>query len=195
MSSTADDGASSSVETRCALNSRRARRGRSPSCRSPGSVCDQRGQRGVREPVPVGGQERFVVAEVRRDRLQPLADRRVEAGVDEGDPPVLEVAREQLELRAVAVALEHEVVEERLVVGEEVLLDDLALVAEAEDEVVVTPARVVAHDVPEDRPAADLDHRLRDALRRLAHANAEAAAEDHDLHGRPDLRLGSRCSQ
>ncbi len=79
-------------------------------------------------------------------------------------------------------AIEHEVVEQRAVVRQEVLLDDLALVAEAEDELVVAPHRVVAHDVPEDRLAADLDHRLRDALGLLAHAHAEPAAEDHDLH-------------
>ena len=58
---------------------------------------------------------------------------------------------------------EHEVVRQGLVVGEEELLDRLGLVAQAEDEVLVPPGGVVLHDVPEDRPAADRDHRLRDA--------------------------------
>ena len=68
-------------------------------------------------------------------------------------------------------------------------LDDVALVAEAEDEVVVPPCGVVAHDVPEDRLAADLDHRLRDAARLLAHPDAVAAAEEDDLHDCDPRRL------
>ena len=123
-----------------------------------------------------------VVADVRLDGLQPLTDRRVDPGVDERDPPLVEVAREELELRTVRASVEHEVVEHRAVVREEVVLDDFALVAEAENELVVTPRRVVAHDVPEDRLAADLDHRLGDALGLLAHAHADATAEDHDFH-------------
>ena len=45
--------------------------------------------------------------------------------------------------------------------------------------------RVVAHDVPQDRPVADPDHRLRGALGLLAHPHAEASAEDDDLHAAP----------
>src|SRR5262249_14445608 len=81
-----------------------------------------------------------------------------------------------------SLSLEHEVVQQRTVVGEKVLLDDLALVAETQNELVVTPHRVVTHDVPEDRPPADVDHRLRDPQGFLAHAHAEPTAEDHDLH-------------
>ena len=98
-------------------------------------------------------------------------------------PP--DVALEQLDAGVGAVPLEDEVVEERLVVVEEVLADDVALVAEAENELRVPPRRVVAHDVPEDRPVADADHRLRDALGLLAHPHSEAAAEDDDLHDAP----------
>ena len=103
------------------------------------------------------------------------------ARVDERDAPVGDVACQRAR-RPRAAVREHEVVGERLVVVEEVLLDALALVAEAEDEVVVAPRRVVLHDVPEDRPVADRDHRLRDPLRLLAHPHAETAAEDDDLH-------------
>src|SRR5262249_7796429 len=67
-------------------------------------------------------------------------------------------------------------------VREEVLLHDLALVPEAQDEVVDSPFGVVAHDVPEDRPASDRDHRLGRPLRRLAHADTEPAPEDDDFH-------------
>ena len=53
------------------------------------------------------------------------------------------------------MTLEHEVAEERLVVVEEVLADRVALVAKAQYELVMPPGGVVAHDLPEDRSAAD----------------------------------------
>ena len=58
------------------------------------------------------------------DEAEPLADRGIEPGVGEGDPPVLDVAAEQLDL-APAVG-QHEVVGERLLVAQEVLLDRVA---------------------------------------------------------------------
>ena len=139
-------------------------------------------KRRVREAVAVGREELVVAAEVRLDGLQPLADRRVEPRVDERDPPLVEVAGEQLELRAVESRSSTKSLSSAPLYERKYSLDDLALVAEAEDELVVAPHRVVAHDVPEDRPAADLDHRLGDALGLLAHAHTVAAAEDHDLH-------------
>ena len=60
---------------------------------------------------------------------------------------------------------EDEVVGECLVVVEEVLLDHVALVAEADDEVVVPEVRVVLHDVEQDRPVGDGHHRLGNARR------------------------------
>ena len=102
------------------------------------------------------------------------------ARVDEGDAPGGDVAIEELHLAA--PIREDEVVGERLVVIEEVLLDVLGLVAQAEDEVVVPPRRIPLHDVPEDRPVADRDHRLGNPLGLLSHSDAESAAEDDDLH-------------
>ena len=147
-------------------------------------------ERRIREAVAVGRQELVVVVEVPLDGLQPLADRRLHPRVDERDPPAPDVALEQLDPGVGPVPLEHEVVEERLVVVEEVLPDHVALVAEAENELVVPPGRVVAHDVPEDRAVADPDHRLRDALGLLAHAHAEPATEEDDLH-----RVGPRSGR
>ncbi len=50
--------------------------------------------------------------------------------------------------------------ESALAVVEEVVLDHIAAVAEAQDEVLVPEVRVVLHHVPEDRPIADGHHRL-----------------------------------
>ena len=74
-------------------------------------------------------------------------------------------------------------------VVEEELLDDVGLVAEAQDEILVPVLAVVLHDVPEDRLMADRDHRLRNALRVLADARTEATAEQHDLHDLSSLRI------
>jgi hypothetical protein len=38
------------------------------------------------------------------------------------------------------------------------------------------------HDVPEQRPAAHLHHRLGAVFRLLAHPRALTAAENHDIH-------------
>ena len=64
------------------------------------------------------------------------------------------------------------------VVVQEVALDLIALVAERQHELVEAVARVVLHDVPQDRPAADLDERLRTHLGLLGQARARAAAQD-----------------
>lgn len=42
----------------------------------------------------------------------------------------------------------------------EILFDDVAFVATADNKVIHAVVRVHLHDVPEDRTAADLDHRL-----------------------------------
>src|SRR5690606_16074874 len=61
-----------------------------------------------------------------------------------------------------------------------VVLDHLALVPAAEDEPPEPVGRVRPHDVPEDRPVADGDHRLRTHVGLLAQPRAEPAAEDED---------------
>ena len=67
------------------------------------------------------------------------------------------------------------------VVGEE-LLDDVALVAAADDEVVDAVLGVELEDVPEDGAAADFDHRLGAEGGFFGDARAEAAGEDDCFH-------------
>src|SRR5262249_14995651 len=69
------------------------------------------------------------------------------------------------------------------VVVEEVALDDPALVAQAHDEVGEAVPGVALHDVPQDGPPADGDHRLGDVVGHVADARALSAAEDDNLHG------------
>ena len=82
---------------------------------------------------------------------------------------------------AARAEIDREVALVRQVVRE-VLLDHVALVAAGDDEVADAEGRVVAHDVPEDGPAADRDHRLRNGVRLLRQPGAAASGENDDLH-------------
>jgi hypothetical protein len=79
-------------------------------------------------------------------------------------------------------AAEGESGRDRVVVPKEVVPDHLAVVAEAENELGVTPRAVVPHDVPEDRTGSDPHHRFRHALGLLPHAHSESTTENHDFH-------------
>ena len=82
-------------------------------------------------------------------------------------------------------AAEDEVVAEGFLVVEEVPLDGVGAVAEAEDEVLVPVVGVVLHQVPDDRAVADGHHGLGDVFRVVAEAQALAAAEETTFMVRP----------
>ena len=138
------------------------------------------GKRRISQAVAVRRKEGLVLAEVLPHRAETLPDAAVQARVHERDAPVVDVAADQLD--ALAALREHEVVAQRLVVVEEEVLDRLGAMAQADDEVLVPEVGVVLHDVPQDRPVPDRDHRLRDAAGAVAHPQAEPAAEEHHLH-------------
>ena len=146
-------------------------------------VGDHRRQRQVREAVAVVGKEYLLVLEIALHRLEAHADVRRQAGIDEGDLPVVDVASDQLDLPP--PLREDEIVGDGLVVLEEVLLDGVGAVSEAEDELLVPEVRVVAHHVPEDRPVSDGHHGFGDVLGVLAQPHPETTAEQHDLHRSP----------
>src|SRR5437667_10456259 len=75
-----------------------------------------------------------------------------------------------------------EVVPQPFLVGDEVLFDEIAAVPEAQDELCMPEVSVVFHEVPDDRPEADVDHRFGYAVRMLPQPSAEAAAKEYDLH-------------
>ena len=84
---------------------------------------------------------------------------------------------------------QRDVTVHRLVI-EEVFLDGVAFVAQAKDEVRMPVVGIRFHDVPQDRPAADLDHRFGPVFRLFAQTGALAAAQDDDFQGCA-LRWGS----
>src|SRR5690606_27916930 len=65
---------------------------------------------------------------------------------------------------------------------EEVVLDDLTLVAQCDDELVHAAGLEDLHDVPQDGPAAYLHHGLGPRGGLLGQAGAEAPCQDHSLH-------------
>src|SRR5918994_5791673 len=77
---------------------------------------------------------------------------------------------------------QDEIVRVRLPVVEEVVLDGSGPEAQTENELVVSEVGVVAHDMPEHRTVPDRHHRLRRGVFAGPHAQAQASAEDHDLH-------------
>ena len=68
------------------------------------------------------------------------------------------------------------------VIGE-ILLDHIALVAAADDEFVDAMGGLDLQDVPQDWPAADLDHGLGFEMGFLGDPSAEAAGKNHCFHG------------
>ena len=76
-----------------------------------------------------------------------------------------------------------EVVVHRLVI-QEIFLDHVAAVAQAEHKIAEAVVGVELHDVPEDGAAADLDHRLGPEFGFLAQARAQSAAKNHYFHNR-----------
>ena len=68
------------------------------------------------------------------------------------------------------------------IVVRKVFLDDMALVAAADDEVMEAEAGVVFHDVPQNRLIPNLDHGLWLEVTLLADPCAQAAGQNHNLH-------------
>src|SRR6185369_1465427 len=152
-----------------------------------------RGDVDVGDAVAVGEAEALLVGDVVADAPQPAAGHRALAGVDQRHAPRLGVLL--VHFHRVLGHVERDVRHVQEVVGE-VLLDDVALVAAADDEVVDAAGRVDLQDVPEDRPAADLDHRLGLEVGLLRKPAAEAAGEDDGLDGTlaPALGVALACA-
>ena len=111
-------------------------------------------------------------------------------GVDQRDAPGLGVLL--VHLHAVGAQIEGDIGEVQEVVGE-ILLDDIALVAAADDEIIDAVGGVAFHDMPEDRLAADLDHGLGPEVGLFGNAGAETTGENNSFHFRCgwSIRAGS----
>ena len=148
---------------------------------------DQRADIDIGHAVAVGEAERLFAAHVVGHSAQAPAGHRIVAGVHERDAPRLGLAL--VHLHRVVGDVEGDIGHVQKVVGE-IFLDDVALVAAADHEVVNAVSRVRLHDVPQDRPPADLDHRLGFQVRLFGNPRSEPARENDRLHVSPPWLAG-----
>ena len=123
----------------------------------------------VGNTIAIGKHERLI-PDIILYALDASAGHGVEAGVDDGHAPRLVHVVVDLHLVVAEVEGYVRIMQE---VVREILLDNVLLVAGQDDEIVVAVARVVLHDVPEDRHLPDLDHRLRTEMRLLGNTGSE----------------------
>src|SRR6266550_571871 len=143
---------------------------------------EERAQVDVGDAVAVRDHE-FIALDVLAGAFDPSAGLRRESGLGEEDAPLLLIVK-WLEVLDLPFADVNADVTVHRAVGQEVVADHVAFVAKTQDEIHDPEVRVELHDVPEDRPTADLDHRLRSHVRLLRQTRPESAAEDHRLHAR-----------
>src|SRR5262245_63992327 len=123
-------------------------------------------ERQVGQYVRIIREKHRLAVEMTLDRLQSLADVRIQTGIDERDIPSGDVTSVQLD--SLAAVRQLEVVRHAFVIPEEKLFDQVAAVTEAENELRMAEVRVVAHQIPEDRPRTDIRQWLRDRVGVLA---------------------------
>src|SRR5690606_17925245 len=104
-------------------------------------------------------------------------------GTGECDVPVGNIGT--LELHGSAAVAHGEIVGHALVVLEEVALDGLARVAEAQDEILVPEMCVVLHQVPDDRARTDRGERLGITFRGFPEPHPQPSTEQDYLHETP----------
>src|SRR5258706_5300031 len=134
----------------------------------------------VADTIAVGHHE-AIVGDVLPRALQPASGHGFEARLSQGDAEVLLfVAPVVLNARFLPQA-DGEIVVHRLIV-EEIFLDHVALVSQAQHEITKAVMRVQLHDVPEDWAPSYFDQGLGTKLGFLSHTGSETAAEEYDLH-------------
>src|SRR6266403_3636901 len=125
----------------------------------PAMKVEQAADVDVAEAVAIGKQERVVVVEIAGNALQAATGLGFEASVGKSDGKILfVVSAHELDLRFAAKA-NLEVTIHGFVV-QEVILDHVAAVSEAEDKLAHSVVGVHLHDVPQNGTAPDLHHRL-----------------------------------
>ncbi len=137
----------------------------------------------VANPVAVGETEGLILIDVISHPLEPPAGHGAFAGIHQGDAPRLGLVLVHFHL--IRGHVEGDIRHVQEVVGK-VFLDQIALVAAADDELIHTMGGIELHDVPEDRLATDLDHGLGLEVGFLGDAGTEATGEDDGFHS---LRL------
>src|ERR1700730_18130343 len=65
----------------------------------------------------------------------------------------------------------------------------MGFIAKAQYEIPVTILAIILHHMPQDRPAADRDHRLRNLLRVISDPGSKTAAKKNHFHQKTPISL------
>jgi len=136
----------------------------------------------IANAIAIGEAEGAFALEIGRHAPEAAAGERFGAGVDQGDAPGFSFAMVHLHL--VGGHVKGDIAGMQKVVGE-VFLDQVALVAKANNEIVDAMGGIDLEDVPEDRQAADFHHWFGAEAGFFAEAGAEAAGENYGYHSNP----------
>ena len=134
----------------------------------------------VTEAIAVGQQE-GVAPNVLLDAPDATAGHGVEAGLREGDAPVFAGSR-VVDLDRFRFAESEGEVRPGKMMVEKPAFDGPAFVTQANDEVCEAVVGVGLHDVPENRPVANRDHRLGNVVGDVSNARPHTATQNYDLH-------------
>src|SRR5208282_4498205 len=127
------------------------------------------------------GQHEEIFTNILLNPLHPSASHRVLSGIDESDLKVLFAMDVLILDLGVPAEAEGEIVVHRLIV-QEIFLDHVAAVSEAEHKIDETIMRIQLHNVPQDRTTADFYHGLGPILSFLAQTGTEPSAQHYYFH-------------
>jgi len=142
-------------------------------------VRDQGGDVHVGDAVAVGEADGLVVGEVAAHPGQTAAGKGGFTGVYQGDLPGFGLLAAHFHV--IEIHIEGDITGVQEIVGE-VFLDHITLVATTDDEVVDAVVAVNLEDVPQDRLAADLHHRLGPQVGLLRKPGTKSTGQDDGFH-------------
>ncbi len=131
----------------------------------------------ISDTVAIGATERSV--EVGCDTFDTASGHSLIAGIHDGHSPRFRLL--VVDFHGVVAHIEGDIGHVQEVVGE-VFLDDVSLVASADDKVIDAVKAVNLEDVPQDRASTDFDHGFRLQGGFFAQACAQATSEDYGFH-------------
>jgi len=146
---------------------------------------DHSGECDIAQPIAIIGKEHFFALEVRLHGFQALADVGVDTGLDKCNRPVIDVTIQEVDF--LAALGPDKIVGNGLVVVEKIILNRVAAIPEAENEVLVAKVRVILHQVPNDRAGTDLHHGFRNIIRVTPETHAGSATKQDNFHESPQL--------
>ena len=152
---------------------------------------NQLGKIEVREIVTVVRQEFRLAIQVLLDSFKSLADIRVSSGIYERDRPVLDITIKDLYVPA--AVQKDKVIGDEFTVIDEVILDHLGAITQAQDELLVAEMSIVLHHVPQDRPVTDMNDGLGCTFARFFDPHALPTAEKNNFHGDVTPRQNLGC--